>query len=302
MSARKINKWLLPLTGALVAAALFRSSREKKDLTVKYYSLSDSRIKKPLRIAFLTDLHGNTFGKDNEKLLKRIIDAKPDVVLIGGDMMVVKPYQKMDFSALKSVLKGLSGRFPIYYAEGNHEQRMRIEAGCYPGWRQEFRKLLKKYKVEYLADKGVSLGEGVNLWGLCITKKYYKRFPIRKRMSASYLKRHLKTDISENKERLNIVMAHTPQYMESYWQGGADFVLSGHFHGGTVVLPIIGPLISPQPSLFPRYAKGWYEEKNGVGKCAVSAGLGTHSINFRLFNKPELVVIDLFPEEWNDDL
>lgn len=299
MEHGKCNKKLfLALTGAtaLAAAGLLRSSYERKSLVQKSYAIRDRRISRSLRLAFLTDLHANSFGAGNGTLIQCIRDARPDVVLIGGDMMVVKPRHRMDFSALEALLQGLSGRFPIYYAEGNHEQRMKLEEGKYPGWWEAFYSLIEKYHVRYLLDETVQLCGGVYLSGIDIEPLYYKKFSLKK-MPASYLCKHLPEAFPLKPSEYHILMAHTPRHMESYWSGGADLVLSGHYHGGTVALPGLGPLMSPQFSLFPKFARGRYNEKNGDGTGIVSAGLGTHSVNIRLFNRPELVMIDLLPEE-----
>lgn len=295
---KRRKKQLLTLSGAAVlsAAALARSSFERKSLTLKSYTVKDARIRKPLRLVFLTDLHANSFGINNRTLVQCIRDARPDAVLIGGDMMVVKPRHRMDFSALEDILEALSGCFPIYYAEGNHEQRMKLEAEHYPGWWEAFYGLISAYHVRYLLDETVKLCENVFLSGLDIEGSFYKKFSF-KRMPASYLHRHLPEIAAEKTTEYHILMAHTPQYMESCWENGADLVLSGHYHGGTVVLPKLGPLMSPQFHFFPKFARGRYTSKDGKGTGIVSAGLGTHSVNIRLFNRPELAVIDLLPEE-----
>jgi predicted MPP superfamily phosphohydrolase len=66
-----------------------------------------------------------------------------------------------------------------------------------------------------------------------------------------------------------------------------DLVLSGHVHGGCVRLPLIGGVLSPERKFFPKYSLGKYTEKNTT--MIVTSGLG----KFRLFNPPEIVVIDL---------
>lgn len=283
------------LTALAAGAAVLRSNYERRALTLRSYQIRDGRIDHSLRLAFLTDLHGNQFGTDNEQLIQAILDARPDAVLMGGDMMVVKTYRSMDFSALEQLLQALSGRFSIYYAEGNHELRMYLEEENYPGWWEAFVRLLDRYQVRYLQDETVQLTDRVTVSGLIIEPDYYTKLRIRK-MPGTYLPGHL-PEVGRP-ENYHVVMAHTPQYMEQYWQGGADLVLSGHYHGGTVVLPRLGGLVSPQFRLFPKYARGICQEKGGSSrKGIVSAGLGTHSINVRLMNKPELVVIDLLPEE-----
>ncbi len=270
---------------------LLRSSYERRTLSFKSYEFKDSRIKKHLRLAFLTDLHANSFGTFNETLIRAVLDAGCDAVLIGGDMMVTKPGKPMNFSALEDLLKGIYGTVPIYYAEGNHELRMKVEAEKYPGWWEEFDSLLRAYDVHYLLDETVDLSGNVYLSGLEIEPELYTKFMPRK-MPEGYLHEHLPDTPSD--EKFHVVMAHNPRYMDNYWEEGANLVLCGHYHGGVVGLPHFKSLVAPDFRLFPKYSRGMYTDGSHGG--VVSAGLGTHTINVRLLNKPELVVVDLLPE------
>ena len=67
--------------------------------------------------------------------------------------------------------------------------------------------------------------------------------------------------------------------------------VSGHLHGGIIRIPGIGGIITPQAKLFPRYDAGQFK-KNGKN-LVVSRGLGTHTVNIRIFNPAELSVIRL---------
>jgi predicted MPP superfamily phosphohydrolase len=67
--------------------------------------------------------------------------------------------------------------------------------------------------------------------------------------------------------------------------------LSGHFHGGTIRLPYLGGVMTPQYQFFLPYCAG--EFRSDGKDMIVSRGLGTHSINIRLNNKPQVVVVDL---------
>jgi len=87
-------------------------------------------------------------------------------------------------------------------------------------------------------------------------------------------------------------MAHNPSYMKKYLERGANLILSGHLHGGIVRIPGWRGVVSTQFKLFPRYAGGYYQLKDKQAMI-VSRGLGSHTIKFRLFNRPELVIIDI---------
>ena len=79
--------------------------------------------------------------------------------------------------------------------------------------------------------------------------------------------------------------------MDAYLGWGADLVLSGHLHGGLVRIPGFCGIVTPQGFLFPKYSGEMTRE--GDQTVIVSRGLGTHTLNIRLFNMPELIVIRL---------
>ena len=80
-------------------------------------------------------------------------------------------------------------------------------------------------------------------------------------------------------------------YMDAYKKWGADLILSGHLHGGLVRCPGIGAVVTPQGFLFPKYSGEMRRE--GEQTIVVSRGLGSHTINIRLFNMPEVIAIEV---------
>ena len=73
-------------------------------------------------------------------------------------------------------------------------------------------------------------------------------------------------------------------------------MLAGHAHGGQVRIPgILNGLFSPGEGFFPKYAGGRYELEGGV-TMIVSRGLAKSALP-RVFNPPELAVIELLPAE-----
>ena len=102
--------------------------------------------------------------------------------------------------------------------------------------------------------------------------------------------------VSENTgDDYQILLAHHPGYMKEYLAYGADLILGGHYHGCVVQLPGIGGVISTNFTLFPKYSGGIYQE--GEQTAVVSRGLGTHSVPLRLWNWPELIVLELSGNE-----
>ena len=93
------------------------------------------------------------------------------------------------------------------------------------------------------------------------------------------------------REKFQILLCHSPLFFDACRKWGADLTLSGHFHGGTIRLPYLGGVMTPQFQFFLPWCAGTFEENGKT--MIVSRGLGTHSINIRLNNKPQLVVVDL---------
>ncbi|CAM4163371.1 hypothetical protein PAAL109150_13570 [Paenibacillus alkaliterrae] len=70
-------------------------------------------------------------------------------------------------------------------------------------------------------------------------------------------------------------------------------IFSGHAHGGLVRLLFVGGLIVPGQGFLPKYDAGKYEE--GDSTLIVSRGLGNSVVPQRLFNRPEVVLVELLP-------
>ena len=90
-----------------------------------------------------------------------------------------------------------------------------------------------------------------------------------------------------------MLLTHRPELIDKYNEYNFDLILSGHAHGGQWRIPfILNGLIAPNQGLLPKYTGGLY--KFGNNNMIVSRGLAREStIIPRLFNRPELVIIDI---------
>lgn len=281
-------KWMKPClatAAATGAACLLRSQYERTSLEVGYYRLTSEKIKTDRTLVFLSDLHDNEFGRDNCRLLEAIGREKPDAVLIGGDMMVCKGKPGTDIPL--SLIRRLRERYPVYCGNGNHENRMKAQPQVYGSQYEDYVRALREMGVVYLEDEGADLGDDIKIWGIDLEETYYSKFR-RRPMPVSYLKQRLGAG---DPGKYQILLIHSPLYAETCSQWGADLSLAGHFHGGTIRLPFLGGVMTPQFQFFLPWCKGLFE--TGDRRMIVSPGLGTHSINIRLNNKPQLVVVKL---------
>lgn len=254
-----------------------------------YYRISDPRIKKKLRIVLLADLHNKSYGKDNEKLLTAIEEASPDLILSAGDLMTSVPGKSMEVA--ERFVEKLSARYPFYYGNGNHENRIYHDEEKYGGMGKEYRSVLKACKVNLLENETAFFpGYGIAVAGLDLSCEHYKKLK-EGELPLSELKELLGTC---REDCFTVLLAHNPAYFESYAAWGADLTLSGHVHGGVMRLPLLGGVLSTSLRLFPKYDGGLFEI--GSKKMIVSRGLGSHTVPVRVFNPAELVIIDLEAE------
>ena len=276
----------IALTVLIASVAFFlRSQYERDQLVTTEYEIKSEKLSPEfdgLRLVYLTDLHDKEFGEKNERLLRAVREAKPDMVLIGGDSMVARSDSPSSVERILSLLEELSAAYKVYYALGNHELRLK-EREIHRQTYEEFLTGIRRFGVKLLDDRSISFcgcRGSLTLTGLTMPREAYPKFH-KEPLKQGFVEQRVGA-VSENDFR--VLMAHTPLYREEYAAWGADVTLCGHYHGGTINLPVIGGVMSPDYHLFPGICLGRYETD---GKTMfVSGGLGTHSINIRFGNKP----------------
>lgn len=135
------------------AAVLAEVWRELHCFKITRYRIRTSKIKGDagkVRIAFLSDLHNHVYGKENEELLLAIREAKPDLILAGGDMLVGKAGR--DWTAAADLMKNLPQIAPVWCCNGNHEQRMHEQPEIYGKEYGYYENELKKAGIHVLVN------------------------------------------------------------------------------------------------------------------------------------------------------
>lgn len=264
-----------------------------KTFKTTFYKIQSDKLKtQSIRLVVLSDLHNVELGKENENLLGELKEQAPDAILIAGDLVLGK--EKASFQIPYAFLKEAVHIAPVYYALGNHEQRMKRKPEVYGEGYLGFEKRVGKLGVVFLENETRELevrGEKILISGLLPPYKYYKKGG----------KDFLKSEEIEvllgkpSKNQFQVLLAHTPKYGDSYLEWGSDVTFSGHYHGGMVQLPFLGGVISPDFRIFPKYCKGHFQE--GDRHLIVSGGLGEHTIPLRIFNPRELIMVECSPKK-----
>jgi len=275
----KINKKYYVLS-ILVLFTCFTILAFYNGLYVKNYVLNTNKINtgETIRIVLITDLHSNIYGKDQTKLTSLIKKQKPDIIALAGDIAD----DGTPIDGTKLFLKQLKGIAPMYYVTGNHEYWSKDVEGI--------KDVIDDYGVTILENtyKKLKIRNSELIIGGVDDPfvKYYKISKnIFKEMNNSF------TEL-KNKPGYKILLAHRPEMIDEYRKYNFDLVLSGHAHGGQVRIPfLINGLWAPDQGWFPQYAGGEY--KHGSLTHIVSRGVSYNPRLPRIFNPPEVVVIDI---------
>lgn len=272
---------LLFVIAAVAGAAVFFFGISD-ELKIQTYDIDAPEINNNIRIAFISDLHSNNYGENMELVIDAIDGQNPDILLLGGDLF---NYENGDENT-EAFLKGITGRYPCYYATGNHE------FWCGEELYLKKMKMLDKYEIDRLSGESEVItvnGEKFNLCGVDdpdapdYTTTITESFEEQLKNTA---------EITDN-GNYTILLSHRPERINDYSQYDFDLVLSGHAHGGQWRFPpLINGLYAPHQGLFPKYAGGEYNE-NGT-EMIVSRGLAIEATSLpRVYNRPEIVIIDL---------
>ena len=249
-------------------------------LAVRTYTIESERVSGPVRLAVLTDLHACAYGEGQRNLLDAVAAQSPDLVLLCGDIVDDDP--RMPEERALATVEALAEVWPVYYVTGNHE--------FWTGRVEEVKDLLRAHGAVVLEGESVTVtaaGQILRIGG--IDDPYVGEDVWREQLGA--------VTAAQDGAHVSVLLTHRPERVENYAGRGFDLVLAGHAHGGQWRLPgLINGLIAPNQGLFPRYAGGRYDLGEGTDMI-VSRGLARESTRIpRLYNRPELVVVDVVPE------
>ena len=266
--------------GAILIACILSFIFSSRWLKVRNYSVSCKKLSEEtgdVRITLISDLHEASFGKDNSKLIKKIQETFPDVIVIAGD--VADTYGKVGGS-YENLFKRLPEIAPTYLVFGNHDYAARRDVELAGVAANTGIMLLDDICSEFRIGKDV-----INIIGV----SDYSRENV---VSQTLAQRIDIIPISDFIRRCNILISHRPVELEEIAIRGLDIMLCGHTHGGQMRLPFFGGVFEPSSiRLFPKYDRGHF----GIKKMnlIISSGLGASVVPLRFFNRPEVTVIDV---------
>lgn len=291
----------LAALGMCAAALLVWLGWSNRNFTESFYSLHSPDISGSVRAVLLADLHQAEFGEDNRQLITRISQLKPDLILIAGDTVTAG---SADVDYAVKLCGQLVEIAPVYFGLGNHENAVIYgedlnisfleQSGSLLGDDPEdFTPLIRNAALlEELEKVGVTVlqnssaevevnGNRIEIGGISTNLSSFWPY------SGQFI-----TRFCQENGAFKLLICHRPDVVMRYIPDyPIDLVVSGHNHGGVVRIPGKGGVFSADGGLFPVYDAGVFQ--SGEMTMVVSRGLGGHGLIPRVFNQPELVVIDL---------
>ena len=265
---------------SLIVFYLILNIGGKARLVTRTYEIEDPRIQSELRIAVISDLHGALYGNGQSRIITALEQAAPDAVILLGDIFDQYGHNEQSYV----LLDALASQFNCYFIYGNHEYKS--------GELTKIRAALKADKIPVLSGNSAIIeanGAKVQLFGIDdgLGGKVKQQ------------KQLLNAAAARRDDIYSILAIHVPNEVESYLPYGFDLMLSGHTHGGQIILPgIMNGLYAPGQGMLPKYGGGRYDFEEQT--LIISRGLTRKPFWLpRVFNPPELVLIDLKPADSN---
>lgn len=261
-------------------------------ISVSSYSLSSEKIAAPVRIVFLSDLHGREFGKDNSRLLAKIAAQKPDLIALVGDVFN-EDAEAAEIDAMCGFIHACTEIAPTYFGLGNHETTY-LETDA-AGLLDRIREAGATVVNDEFQDITVN-GNSIRLGG------YMGYYPYPHLMTKDPELIQKEKDFFgafKRTEDFKLLLNHIPtgwldwEYIN---KDSVDLVLSGHYHGGVVRIPFLEQgLYAPYIGKFPPYTKGMFVGSKAT--CILTTGMaGSYGLP-RFFNPPEICVVELYPKD-----
>ena len=306
---RVIKLFLISMIFVMIAAFIAIvgcSYIANRNFTETFYSVSSLKVNNKVRVIQISDLHSCTYGKDNSKLIDRVTKLKPDIIIYTGDG--IDSGLDADERVI-SLCDALADVAPSYYIYGNNEvekfydcimtqDSLDAKFGFDDNNREpeklleisdSFTQKLEEVGVRVLKNSSDTITVGstkVDIYG-ALTSNPSSFW--------SYAGKSFDEHIFSNETHLKITAIHEPLVFEEYSPDSwGDLMLAGHTHGGTVKIPVIGPLYTHDGGILPArkgyYVYGRYEVQGSP--LIISSGLDNNNL-FRINNEPEIVIVDV---------
>jgi hypothetical protein len=224
----------------------------------------------------ISDLHIKSFGYREKSLIEKIVEINPDLLIITGDFVTsdegIKP-------CLEVMAKLSENRKVIAVLGNNDHEHNKIKLNTVlltEGLKKLGVNILQNESLKLsFSDKEKGIANTLYIVGLDDNFLYYDN--IYKAL----------TNVPDNADK--ILLAHSPNIVEKIDIDKFLLVLSGHTHGGQIVIPFIGAIYTnSMKNTNNTFVSGLYHFKSVL--LYVNRGIGNSLLPIRLFCRPEITL------------
>lgn len=236
----------------------------------------------PLRIAVISDLHVGPYkgARFIRRLVSRINQLQPDLVLMVGDLVLSEEVTAHDLSALEP-LRNLHPVIGTYAIMGNHDHGIYRTQGVRPPDHSDVvAERISSFGIRVLRNTSADIVSGENVFVIA---------GIEDALSGD-------ADIVQTfsgipRDRPTILLSHNPDVIMDPASLQADLIVSGHTHGGQIRLPWIGPLATLPTHIGQTFDQGLFQIGSNT-TLAITRGVGESGPRARLFCPPEILLLE----------
>ncbi len=287
ISRRTLLKGGLFAMGGAALSSCNRSLMHEEVLEVTYQDIMIPNLPREfenMTVTLASDFHSSPYMSlaDLKKIVRRINDLKSDVILLPGDF-VTSHWEELP--PIAEAFSELRAKYGVFASTGNHDHDVDAD-------------LIS----EGLENVGITMLRNENR-ALTINGAKLHLLGVDDDASESildFIKGQHAPHIEETFKGLpndaaTILLCHRPYHFDEYAQTKIGMMLSGHTHGGQIVLARFGRSVITMSSLASRFIDGFYDanQKDSQTRMYVSRGLGVVDIPFRLNCPPELTQFTL---------
>jgi predicted MPP superfamily phosphohydrolase len=265
--------------GSAAALAFYAGEIARHELEIVYLTITLPRLPDAfagMKIVQISDFHFEEFTEAAflDAIVRQVNAVAPDLVVLTGDFVSSKPLPRHFSVGLAYRCAEHLSRLtcPLRYAIlGNHD--------CLVG-SHAITDALHTHGIPVLGNSSVPLERnGERVWLAGIKDVLEEKPDLGAALPAG-----------RSKQEPVILLAHEPDFADYVVGRQVDLVLSGHTHGGQILLPLLPPLLLPDMGT--KYVHGLFRMRDGM-QLYVNRGIGAVTLPFRFRCKPEMTVITL---------
>ena len=274
---RRFKKLFLLIAFLISVISLFYYSFifEPNNIQVEKISIEIENLPESfngIKIVHLTDFHSSDFGEREKRVLEILKNLNPDFVFITGDLI---DHSTKNLNSCQEFWQELGNQHQgkVFGVLGNHEHWLGSPDVV------AIKKLLEKSGISILNNENRKIFQDNNyIYLLGVDDPDSEKDDLSKAI----------IDTEENIPK--ILLAHSPDIIDNLRKEKVDLILTGHTHGGQVVIPFIRPFWTPTKNRG-KYASGLFKVNDAL--LYVNRGIGTAAIPIRFNCPPEIAVIEL---------